>query len=186
MQQRPKSVYSRGAHDGLYMGCYLSLLMIAIGASMEVPLLSLPAIAGVIGVPFVIYRFLKRSYANDGYRSTFAALWVHGICIFFFGGLLMALTVYLTLRFGAPGYVAEQTANVIAAYREIGSAQATEFADLLQAVLDAGALPTPAEIAVELVWMGVFSGSLLSILVALIVRSRRRSGPPPYMGAGEV
>ena len=45
-------------------------------------------------------------------------------------------------------------------------------------------LPAPIEVSLEMIYMAVFSGSLLSMVLALIVRARRprrdTPTPPPF------
>lgn len=178
MIEKPRSIYVRGADDGLYMGAYMSVLMIIFGLAMHSALAGVVAMAMMAAVPFILFRFLKRSLDEDGGRSTFSALWLHGICIFFFGGLLMAVTIYVCLRFIQPDFIVNQMQNVIALYKSVNDPQATEFADILSKMIQHGQLPSPLEVALELVWLGVFTGSLLSMAVAYIVRRKRLKQPP--------
>lgn len=180
MIETPRSVYARGADDGLYMGAYLSALMVIFGLATHYALASVAALVMMAAVPLIIFRFLKRSLAEDCGRSTFSALWLHGICIFFFGGLLMAVTIYVCLRFVQPGFLTEQMNNVIAFYLSMDDPQATEFAGTLSKMVKYGQLPSPLEIALEMVWLGVFTGSMLSMVIAYIVRRKGLKTPPPF------
>jgi len=82
-------------------------------------------------------------------------------------GPLMAVTVLLM---GATAYIPGLFFLAIAA--------------TLQKAAEARSLPTPIEVSLEMIYMAVFSGSLLSMVLALIVRARRprrdTPTPPPF------
>lgn len=180
----PVSVYRRGADDGFWFGIYLSLLFVSMAGSLDSALLGIAALAMVVAVPVVVYFFLKRSYRRDDFRSTFSMLWLHGICIFFFGSLLMALTVYLYLRVVNPSYIPDLVKTAYEFYKEIDSPTASEMAELLQGIQRNNLYPTAGGVAVEMIWSAVFTGSLLSMIISAIIKAGgRRSRPPRMSGA---
>lgn len=181
--QTPKSVYRRGADDGFIFGLYLSLMFVLQAISLEHNSLiaSLTALILVLGVPVIIYIFLRRGYIADGRRSQFSAMWLHGICIFFFGSLLMALTAYIYLRVINPAFISHTFEILRAAYTELGTESALIIAKTIEEIQTQHLYPTAVEIAVQIIWLAVFSGSLLSMFEALIIRAigRPRITPPP-------
>ena len=173
-----KSVFKRGADDGFWFGLYLSLMWILICVSVSSLLASLVSFAMIIAVPFVIYRFLKRGYKADNCSTSFAGLSLHGICIFFFGSLLMAATCYVYLRFFNPMFLPGLFDSLIELYSAVNTPEA---ATMVQAIEDIrhNALPTAGMVAVELIWLGLLSGFILSIIVSLIVRAAVKPPQPP-------
>lgn len=174
-----KSIYRRGADDGFWFGIYLSLLFLAMVSSIYSALAGVATLAMVIAVPFIIFFFLRRSYRADNCTSPFSALWLHGICIFFFGSLLMALTAYVYLRFINPAYITNIVDMAIEVYGSVDSPDAHEMVSLLQKAKDSHILPTAGGTAVQVIWAGVFSGSLLSMILSAIVRATTRPNLPP-------
>lgn len=179
MIDKPRSVYLRGAEDGLVLGPLMALAVVLIGLTTYVPWVFLPACAVLIAVPVAVYVMLRRSYAEDHGTSTISALWLHGICAFFFGGLIMAVVAYVCMRWLKPGFIADQFRSVIEIYGSAPHPEARELAETLQKAVAARALPTPIEIALELLYAAVFTGSVLSVLMAMAVRHRGDKTPPP-------
>lgn len=170
MTQQRKSIYRRGAESGMVMGVYLSVLFLAIAYASTSQWLGLMSLAMVVSVPLLTYRLLRQAYRADGGNLCFSELWMEGTVIFAGGSLIMAVVAFAFMRWVEPSFIVTQVASVAEIYRESGQAQVAEMVDR---AVDQHLLPSPAEVAVEFVWFGVFSGSLLSMLMALLVRARR-------------
>lgn len=170
MSQQRKSIYRRGAENGLVMGVFLSVLFLAMANSLEVAWLGLVSMVMVLSVPFLTYGLLRRSYRTDLGLSKFSELWMEGIVIFAGGSVIMAVVALAYMRWIEPSFIMTQVTAVADVYREAGE---TGIADMFDNAVAGHALPTPAEVAVELVWLGIFSGSMLSMLMTLLVKARR-------------
>ncbi|MDE6248082.1 MAG: hypothetical protein K2M29_00045, partial [Paramuribaculum sp.] len=48
-----------------------------------------------------------------------------------------------------------------------------EAADMLQTLIDMKLVPSAMSVVMETVWLGVFSGSILSLLMGLLARARK-------------
>ncbi len=174
-----KSVYRRGADDGFWFGLYLSILFLVSANSIFSAFAGIFSVVMAIAVPFIIFFFLRRSYRADNFTSTFSALWLHGICIFFFGSLIAALTTYIFLRFVNPTYINTLVDMAIEFYGSVDTPDAHEVTTVLQKARAAHMLPTPGGTAVQVIWAGVFTGSLLSMVVSAIVKASKRPTLPP-------
>lgn len=175
MNDTPRSVYRLGAEDGLLMAPMLILVALLFGASTYYTWLGLPAMVAAIGVPALAYWLLARTYARQPELSTFSALWLQGICTFFFGSLIMAVVVYLAMRFMCPTFIVDQFNTVIAVYSQIDEPAADTLVSVLQRALNEHQLPTPMDVTLELVYIIVFTGSILSMFLSLIIRRRGRN-----------
>ncbi len=173
MFENAKSVYAYGAEDGLVVGPLMALAIVCMGASTYIPLLFIPAVVLALAVPVFAYKFLARTYKAQPLVSTFSALWLEGICMFFFGSLIMAAVVYLTVRFLKTTFMVDQINTFIDIYGKVDDPQARSMVKMMKTILAEGMIPTPIQIALELVYMAVFSGSLLSMFFALIIRRRK-------------
>lgn len=179
-----KSVYRRGADDGFIFGLYLSVMFIAMALSITTS--SLPAnligLAMTAAVPVVIYFFLRRAYIADRCLSSFSAMWLHGICIFFFGSLIMALTAYVYMRLVNPSFIPETVAVARDTYESLGTSDGHDMAQLLEQVQRKNLYPAAGAVAVQKIWLAVFTGSLLSMILSTVIRltTRDKTTPPPF------
>ncbi len=169
-----KSVYKRGAEDGLRFGIYLSVLYMAMIAGASYSLASLAAFVMIAAVPLIVYRFLHRGYVAEYETSTFSSMWLHGIVIFFCGSMLAGVVLLVYLRWINPDFVVNTLQRAIELYDSIDVPQAKETAKVLRQVIEQKLVPTPIEIVAQLIWLAVFSGSLLSMILALVVPLRSK------------
>lgn len=170
MTQQRKSIYRRGAENGIVMGVFLSVLFLAMANSLESAWLGMLSMVMMLGVPFLTYGLLRRSYRLDMGLSKFSELWMEGILIFAGGSVILAVVALAYMRWVEPTFITTQVTTLAALYRDAGE---TGVADMVDNAIARHALPTPAEVAVEFVWLGIFSGSMLSMLMTLLVKARR-------------
>ncbi len=173
MGNERKSVFRRGADDGFYFGIYLTILFFSMIYSFKVPLLGLVSTIMIIVVPVITYKFLRRYFIEEQGTLRFSVLWMHGIVIFFCGSLILAIVSYVFMRWIQPDIMLSQVQYLIEVYRDSGWARGEEFAGLLEEIIDKNMLPSAISVSMEMVWLGTFSGSLLSMLISLLVMSRR-------------
>ena len=76
------------------------------------------------------------------------------------------------LKWINPDFIADRVQEAIDFYSESGWKQGEEMADMLRRMVSAHIIPTPIQIVIEMIWLGVFSGSLLSLLMAVLARAR--------------
>lgn len=162
-----KPAIKRGAEQGLIMGLYLSLTFVAAASTMWHQWVSIPALLLMAGVPAIIYFMLRRTYVADYGCTTFSEMWMQGIMIFVGGSIIMATVSYLYMKVLVPDYILQLFERSIEAMTAMGQ---TEQAHLVRRIIDQGKILTPGEVAIEFVWVGIFSGSLLSMVMAWIVR----------------
>ena len=167
-------LFKRGADNGFVFGLYLTALFFALAYSLTVPILGLVALVMMCGVPVITYYYLHKGYAKEYGTSTFSALWMQGIVMFFCGSLIMALAAYLFLQWVQPEYIMNLLISARDTYSSIDWDRGQEIAHTIDLMISQHLIPTPIQVAMEILWMGVFSGSLLSILTALLVGAARR------------
>lgn len=168
------NVYRRGASDGALMGLVLCGIFASWALSMRIAVASLAFPVLCLAVPVLLYMMLRRAYRADGCRSTFAMLWMHGICIFFFGTLLMAALALAWLRWWEPSLVRDSLLQAADVYAQLPSAQAQSMAKAVNSIVEQNMVPRAIDIALALLWSGVFSGSILSIIVAAVIRAGKK------------
>lgn len=184
MSDTYKSVYRQGAEDGLLLAPLLIAASLCMGASIYRPVFILPTLIFMLAVPVVAYISQLKSYLRQPELSTLSALWLQGICMFFFASLIMGLAVYAAMRWLWPGFINDQVDAVIAVYSASTDPNIQSLLKGIQRARETHSLPTSIDITLELMYMVVFTGSLLSLFSALIVRvvgrNKRFNKPPKY------
>lgn len=172
MKERPKSVYRRGADDGIVLGVYFCVLFATVVISEKNEAMSLLTCLLMFGVLPLLFFFLWRSYRNDNYTTTYSALWMEGIVGFAGGGLILATGVYCYIRFLDPLFLQRQFDMMIDVYGNVDNPRTREMVDILRTMKEYNIYPRPRDILVQLILMTVFTGSLASMLTALLVKLR--------------
>lgn len=171
--KRPISPYKRGADDGFPFGLLLSAIFLASFYSLDNPGLGLVTLILALAVPFVTFIFLKRAYTADGGATLLSALWMQGIVMFFCGSLIAGAVAAIFFKLVDPAWMTRALEQAIDAYSSMDTPQADDTANMLQAIVDNHLVPPAIQIVFQTIWLGVLSGSVLSFLTALVVRSRR-------------
>lgn len=166
------SPYRRGAVYGVPFGLYLTALFFAISYTFDIPLLGPVSFLLMLGVPFMIYGFLRRSFVEDHGTTIYSSLWMEGIAIFFFGGMLATLVSVVYMRWIEPDFINSRIDAMIELYRQAEFSRSREAIDILTRAREQNLIPKPIDIAIDMLWFIVFTGSLLSMLMALLARAR--------------
>lgn len=170
---KEKNPYKRGADDGVILGLILIILFLAMTFSLKYPLANLLGLLlFFVGVPMTTFFLLRRSYIRDNGLTLFSSLWMQGIVMFFCATLILALFTYVYLRFLNPSFMVDMLNTAAAHYEKLGTARGHQTADIMHAMIHQNLVPSAISMAIETIWVGVFTGSLLSALVAGIVRMK--------------
>lgn len=168
-----RSIYERGASDGAWLGLYLSVMFALSVGSLYVGLLNIPVLAMGLLVPFLTYRFLRRTHVACHGLTTFSALWMQGIVMFGCGSLIFAAAAYIFMRWLHPGFILDTLRMGVEFYRNTPMEGGASMADMFQEIIDNRLIPSPMDIALMWLWLGTFTGSVLSMFVTLVVRIKR-------------
>lgn len=168
------SPYRYGSDQGFFFGLYLTCMFVLSVLSVRIPFppLSLLSMMMMFGVPFLIYRWLRLTYVMSKGTLGLSALWMQGIMIFICGTLLSAVPMVIYLKYINPGFIVDQLKGFIDLYAEGDWEGGRQSAEILQMMIDRKLVPSAISVTMEMVWLGVFSGSLLSLLMGLLARAR--------------
>lgn len=172
MGQEPKSLYRRGADTGLYFGLYLSGLFFASSYSVDIPGLSLTTFIMMVAVPFIIYKCMRAYFNDEKGIVTFPSLWMYGIAIFIFGSIIAAAVSATYMKWIAPDFIDTRIQASIELLNATPGPDTKEMVKMLTLVRDSGMIPGPVELSLRMVSFNVFSGSMLSLLMSLLVKAR--------------
>lgn len=168
-----KSIYARGADCGLWLGlCFIAMFVLA-AASMRMPLLNIGVIGIAVYVPVLSYRFLRRTHVDAHGLTSFSALWMQGIVMFACGALLLGAAAYLYIKVVEPNFISNVVKFGIEYYSSAGTPEADAIADEFRKIVELNRLPRTGDVVLMYIWATVFSGSILSMLLAVIARARR-------------
>lgn len=171
---KAKSPYKRGADEGIFMGALFIVLFLAVTKSMDSMFATWIAwILALVGVPGLTFYLLRRSNERDNGLTLHSSLWVQGIVIFFCGSLILALFIYLYLRWMNPTFMVDHLIKMADAYASMNTPQGQQISDTIHAIINQDLVPSAISIGIETIWIGVFTGSLLSIVLAWIVKLKK-------------
>ena len=175
---RPKSIFRRAAEGGLTLGALFVCIFLA--GSIAGTLGSLLSLALMVYVPVFVYRRLKSTYFAAHGLMTFSGLWLEGILHFICGSVILALGTLVFLRWIAPDYLSAMVDAVSQAVAADPKAAVdspvtpAQFAAYLASI-------RPIDIAMTLMWTASFTGSIASLVIAAIVKSKLPPPPSPNL-----
>lgn len=170
---KAKNIYARGADDGFWLGLYLCALFFVCTLSLTATWLNVVAFGLIVGVPPLIYFFLRRTHVAAHGMTVFSALWMQGIVTFACGCLILGAVSFVYLRWVDPDLIRRALLQAIEVYESTPGEAAEAMASELKMISNAKAILAPLNVAFGWMWLGMFSGSLLSMLMAGVVKLRR-------------
>ncbi|MCH5224156.1 MAG: DUF4199 domain-containing protein [Muribaculaceae bacterium] len=167
---KKKSIYKYAAEAGVPAGLYLTLMSACFLLSLKVPSLPMLLVPLAIGFPFLIWALMKRVCASEPAYNKFASVWLGGIYTVIFGTLICTLFSALYLFMVEPGFVHLYVQNAIETVEASPmAAQYKQTIIIMQEALDAHILPSATEFLTTMAWFTCFSGSIISLFVALVM-----------------
>lgn len=173
---RVKDIIGYSARRGLSMGLYLILIFGCLFGSFYIDALSVVGLLLLGGIPWLLYQLLKPlTVGQDEVRG--AAIWLAGIYCFLFGALISGFALAVFLIYIEPGYMT----RYLEKYLEIAASLpdptlVKEQTEMISLILEKRLVPSAMETVFSLIWATGFFGSLLSGIVALVLK--RRAGRP--------
>lgn len=167
---------------GLYMGFFFSFIFLCFIAIFQLKIMALQSLVFIsfIAIPFLVYFLVKKVRDNVLNKEiTFSMAWNLGTLIFFFGGLILAVVIYVFLQFITPNLFHEIVSfiqeTVAALSQNAENLVPQEQIDLLQKLskeIENAPVPSAIDVAVQNLWYCVSFGIFISIPIALIVKKK--------------
>ena len=100
---------------------------------------------------------------------------LQGITTFACGALIFGFASFVYLKWIDPGFIRSMLEMAVGYYQDLpdSDGQYAMMADDLSIILKNNAVPSAPAIVIAWMWLIVFSGSLLSMLVAAVVKMRK-------------
>lgn len=175
---RLTSPYRQGADNGFVLGAYLSALFFASAFALKVQFLGLLSTALIIAIPVIIFMMLRRTWIRDQGMSLFSSLWMQGIVAFACSGIISGCVAYIYIRWVEPDWLTSQVQQMITMYQSVQGGE--QVAQILETVLKQKLLPSPIQMVIQMLWLEIFCGSVVSLIATLIVRTTK-----PRQSAGK-
>lgn len=171
--RRYKSAYRYSAELGPIMGVLLFCISASLIASVKIPLFGSFIFLFVIAVPIVLFSLMRHIWIRASHLRTLGAMWLSGIWIFIFGALICALLSALTILIFVPDFILLYLQQAVQAIEQssLAPAYASEL-QTMRSLLQSGAVPSPMQFIVSMIWTTAFAGSILSLICAVAVKTR--------------
>lgn len=165
-----KSIYKFASEAGLPAGLYLTLMSACVLLSLKMPALPMLLLPLGLGFPVMLWMLMKKIGREEPSYNKFSSLWLGGIYTVIFGTLICTFISALYITFFEPDFVNIYIANALEAVETSGMADQYETSIILmREAMAAHILPSGLEFLTSMAWLTCFTGSILSLLIALIM-----------------
>lgn len=165
-----------GAHGGIFLGIYLSVIFGLQVAMQWYPQVSIIATIAIFAFPLVLYRRLRISYVRGGCGASYGDLFAQGVLSVLGGAIVSCLVSVVYIRFFQPTYVTDLLDGMVLAYTQAGIPLDDPAVAQLTYMRESGALPAGTELCILISSSIVIFGTILSIAAAaLACRPLRRT-----------
>lgn len=153
-----RPLFDESARQGALMGVVLSAVSVCMLLSVRAGTLAVVCMVLCMAVPVVLLITLRSVASVNTAYCRFAPLWMSGILQFLCGGLICCVATLVTLKIMGAGFLGEYIVTVFE--------QATGKTGLS---LDGVAVPSDFDYANSLFWFAASTGSVLSLVYALVL-----------------
>ena len=168
-----KNIYARGADNGLWLGLLFLAIFGCAAGSLTIGALNIAVMGLAVTVPFVAHYGMGRTVVVSRGLVAYSGLGMQGIVAFACGSLILGMGSFIYMRFVNAGFITEVLNYGIDFYKSTGTPGGREMAADLTSVIENNLVPRPQDVVLMWMWGAIFSGSLLSMLLALVARARR-------------
>lgn len=166
----PRSIYERAAYNGLWMGLYFVVLFLLMVATIRLGVLNILVMAMICFTPFLIYRQLKRTHLDAHGMESFSGLWMQGILTFCCGSIILCAASYIFLRWCYPTFMYDSCLQILDMYKATPEMPKDTLFDVATAIVEKRFAIRPTDIALAYLWSAAFTGSILSMILATVVK----------------
>ena len=166
-----KSLYRRAAEYGVPFGIYLSIVSVSFVFIDKVPALSFMIFALLLALPFLTFCIQRQYFVKEYGFTQYSGLWMLGIMVFIFASLIMSLVTYVVVQLARPDWLYEWAQWLIAEGSRSVDSHIRESSLTLKNIVDNNLVPRAIEVVFLGFWFMSFLGSVLSAIMALVVRA---------------
>lgn len=169
--ERTETPYYQGAKAGIPIGIYLVAMFLLFVLMTKVALASVVLMLMILCLPIAVYSTMRMTITRTRGQVTWSSLWMQGIMSFLFGSVICGLVTMVYLKFVEPTFLSDIVQRCIDTYASIPGKEAAEVTEMLRNVVEMGMVPTASSFTTSMFWLTAFSGSVLSLFLAIIAGS---------------
>ena len=138
--------------------------------SDKVPVLAYLAMALMLCLPSMVFRYEKAALLEEKGNIDMAGLWIMGILMTVYALLITGLVSFVEMQYLRPQYVYEQVQTAIDTLKQMPRDQFSgELLDEMNRGVAEGLLPRPIEVVMNMFCMSAMAGSFVSLVITMIV-----------------
>ena len=172
-QNKTKGIYAYSMEYALYFGLLLIVKMLVSSLDKESAFVTSLLMLFTMAVPVVGYVLTKRFRDVSGF-SSFSQLFLFGVLMYFFAGLLSGMFDYIYYQYLNPQFFQEQLSDVDKLLGEMVNVGMITDSELT-AQLEAEKPTSPIEVVYQGIWGMIMMGAIYSLVLALILRRRKKT-----------
>lgn len=165
-----KSIYKYASEAGVPTGLYLTLMSSCLLLSVKISFLPMMLLPLSLGFPFLLWSLMRKISKQEPSYHKFSSLWLGGIYTVIFGTMICMFLSGLYIVFVEPNFVNLYVGNALAAVE--ASPVAPEYETsvaMMREAMSAHILPSGMEFLSTMAWLTCFTGSVLSLVIAVIM-----------------
>lgn len=164
-EEKNNSKYQFAANKALILGVLLGVIYLVEAFFPEQKLLRALCSLAEIASLYMVYRFIKqyRDTQMQGYMS-FGQAWYVSFLLYTFASIIAAVFMYVHMQFLQPDYLSNMFNQLMLSFEQAGltSAQMDMFLEM--------GTPTPIQVTFTYIFVYIFGGVFLSLLMAAFCR----------------
>ena len=166
--ERAESPYYQGAVAGVPIGLYFVAMFLLFVLMTKLAFASAVLMLMIVCLPVAVYATMRTTVGRTRGKVAWSSLWMQGIMSFLFGSVICGLVTMIYLKFIEPNFLVDLFQMCIDTYASIPGNEAAQVTEMLQNMVKHGAVPTATSFTMSMFWLTAFSGSMLSLFLALI------------------
>ncbi len=164
------SDFRRGAEYGIIMGILFILLFFSTMYLSNKSVAEFIPTVLMLCVPITLYVILKKCYVIDEYETPFFGLWLTGVISFVCGSIILAVVVLIHLSFIDPDLLLNWLTQAADIYKSLDDTAAQQMGEQIDSILKDGGIPSPSDMALQIVTTSNSIGMLLSLISSALIK----------------
>ena len=166
--ERAESPYHLGAKAGLPVGLYFVAMFFLFVLMSKLALASFVLMLMILCMPIMLYSTMRITVSKTQGRVAWSSLWMQGIMSILCGSMICGFVTMLYFKFVEPTFLLDLVQMCVDTYASIPGKESAQMAEMLQELINTGMVPTATSFTMSMFWLTAFSGSMLSLFLALI------------------
>ena len=166
--EKNESPYYQGARAGVPIGLYFVAMFFLFVLMTKLAFASAVLMLMMVCLPIAVYATMRTTVGRTRGKVVWSSLWMQGIMSFLFGSVICGLVTMVYLKFVEPNFLVDLFQMCIDTYASIPGKEAEQATEMLQNIVKHGGVPTATSFTMSMFWLTAFSGSMLSLFLALI------------------